>query len=547
MHRYNIKNVKVGTRLGSGFGIVIAFSIVISLVGWRDLKANLASLEVLTDDRVVKVMQLNEIKSHVAVTAEALRNIALTKDIVVAQNEKKRVQEATSKITQLFDTLDRTIRLEKGRELLKAALAARNHYVVVRDKTIAAGLAFDETEVRLLLTRDLVPGQSRYIEALDSLIVFQTQLMTAARDEAKLSVLSTIQKLLMLAIAVALCGGLLAWALSRSITMPLGVAIDAANQITTGDLSNAIIVDRRDELGQLLAAMQKMRQQLSSVVGTVRLNAENVTTASAQIAAGNQDLSSRTEQQAASLQESAASMEELTSTVKLNAEHAQTANQLAQSASRAAENGGNMVGNVISTMEEITNSSRQIADIIGVIDGIAFQTNILALNAAVEAARAGEQGRGFAVVASEVRTLAQRSADAAKEIRALISASVERVEAGSTLVTQAGIAIKDIVLQVNKVTSLIGEITHSASEQSNGIEQVNQAVAQMDQVTQQNAALVEESAAAAASLREQAIQLVEAVAVFTLTTSALESAPPQRADSDSTLASSQTPRLSHST
>jgi methyl-accepting chemotaxis protein len=547
MHRYNIKNVKVGTRLGTGFGIVIAFSIVISLVGWRDLKANLASLELLTDDRVVKVMQLNEIKSHVAVTAEALRNIALTKDIVVAQIEKKRVQEATSKITQLFDTLDRTIRLEKGRELLKAALAARNHYVVVRDKTIAAGLAFDETEVRLLLTRDLVPGQSRYIEALDSLIVFQTQLMTAARDEAKLSVLSTIQKLLMLAIAVALCGGLLAWALSRSITMPLGVAIDAANQITTGDLSNAIIVDRRDELGQLLAAMQKMRQQLSSVVGTVRLNAENVTTASAQIAAGNQDLSSRTEQQAASLQESAASMEELTSTVKLNAEHAQTANQLAQSASRAAENGGNMVGNVISTMEEITNSSRQIADIIGVIDGIAFQTNILALNAAVEAARAGEQGRGFAVVASEVRTLAQRSADAAKEIRALISASVERVEAGSSLVTQAGTAIKDIVLQVNKVTSLIGEITHSASEQSNGIEQVNQAVAQMDQVTQQNAALVEESAAAAASLREQAIQLVEAVAVFTLTTSALESAPPQRADSDSTLASSQTPRLSHST
>jgi methyl-accepting chemotaxis protein len=274
--------------------------------------------------------------------------------------------------------------------------------------------------------------------------------------------------------------------------------------------------DRRDELGQLLRSMKRMRTSLARVVGTVRENAENVTTASAQIAAGNQDLSSRTEQQAASLQETAASMEQLTSTVKQNAENARTANQLAQSASTAAAAGGQTVSEVVTTMDSISANSRKMADIIGVIDGIAFQTNILALNAAVEAARAGEQGRGFAVVATEVRTLAQRSADAAKEIRTLISQSVERVAAGSNLVQAAGTAMQDIVSRVTRVTDLIGEITHSAAEQSNGIEQVNLAVSQMDQVTQQNAALVEEAAAAASSLKTQAGELVQAVAVFQL-------------------------------
>jgi methyl-accepting chemotaxis protein len=296
----------------------------------------------------------------------------------------------------------------------------------------------------------------------------------------------------------------------------LGTAVAIADRIADGELDIDITDDRLDELGQLLRSMKRMRTSLARVVGTVRENAENVTTASAQIAAGNQDLSSRTEQQAASLEETAASMEQLTSTVKLNAENARTANQLAQSASTAAAAGGQTVSEVVTTMDSISANSRKMADIIGVIDGIAFQTNILALNAAVEAARAGEQGRGFAVVATEVRTLAQRSADAAKEIRTLIGQSVERVESGSHLVQAAGTAMQEIVSRVSRVTDLIGEITHSADEQSNGIEQVNQAVSQMDQVTQQNAALVEEAAAAANSLKTQAGELVQAVAVFRL-------------------------------
>ncbi|MCA2999209.1 MAG: HAMP domain-containing protein [Rhodocyclaceae bacterium] len=367
-----------------------------------------------------------------------------------------------------------------------------------------------------LIEQELVPAQAGYLAALGDLIGYQSELMNAAYNQTRADVRRTLWLLSIMTLTCAVVGIVIAWRLARSVTAPLDTAVTVADRIADGDLDVDITDDRRDELGQLLRSMKRMRTSLARVVGTVRENAENVTTASAQIAAGNQDLSSRTEQQAASLQETAASMEQLTSTVKQNAENARTANQLAQSASTAAAAGGQTVGEVVTTMENISANSRKMADIIGVIDGIAFQTNILALNAAVEAARAGEQGRGFAVVATEVRTLAQRSADAAKEIRTLISQSVERVAAGSNLVQAAGTAMEDIVSRVTRVTDLIGEITHSAAEQSNGIEQVNLAVSQMDQVTQQNAALVEEAAAAASSLKTQAGELVQAVAVFRL-------------------------------
>jgi methyl-accepting chemotaxis protein len=316
---------------------------------------------------------------------------------------------------------------------------------------------------------------------------------------------------------------------SRLITRPLEKAVVVASNVAQGDLTTRIDVHSSDEIGQLMQALKDMNDSLVRVVGQVRTGTDTVATASSQIAAGNLDLSSRTEQQASSLEETASSMEELTSTVKQNAENARQANQLVVSTSDIAVKGGQVVEQVVDTMASIKDSSRKIADIIGVIDGIAFQTNILALNAAVEAARAGEQGRGFAVVASEVRNLAQRSASAAKEIKSLIEDSVGKVDAGGQLVDEAGKTMGEIVSSVKRVTDIMSEIAAASQEQSSGIEQVNQAITQMDQVTQQNAALVEEAAAAAESLQDQAAKLTEAVSVFKLEGAySVRPAPPLR-------------------
>lgn len=512
----NINNMKVGSRLGLGFGILIVFSIVIAAISWKQLVEADGEIDLLINDRVEKVIKINEIKAAVSAQAEALRTIGLSKGDAILQRETKRIRDTASQIAERFDRLDKTITSDKGRALLQATVTKRSQFIVVRERAMTAAVAKDYDGMGALIEQELVPAQAGYLAALGDLIGYQSELMNAAYNQTRADVRRTLWLLSIMTLTCAVVGIVIAWRLARSVTAPLGTAVTVADRIADGDLDVDITDDRRDELGQLLRSMKRMRTSLARVVGTVRENAENVTTASAQIAAGNQDLSSRTEQQAASLQETAASMEQLTSTVKQNAENARTANQLAQSASTAAAAGGQTVSEVVTTMDSISANSRKMADIIGVIDGIAFQTNILALNAAVEAARAGEQGRGFAVVATEVRTLAQRSADAAKEIRTLISQSVERVAAGSNLVQAAGTAMQDIVSRVTRVTDLIGEITHSAAEQSNGIEQVNLAVSQMDQVTQQNAALVEEAAAAASSLKTQAGELVQAAAVFQL-------------------------------
>jgi methyl-accepting chemotaxis protein len=322
-----------------------------------------------------------------------------------------------------------------------------------------------------------------------------------------------------LLVAAVILGGLVAalWlslVFIRSITGPLSEALTVANAVAEGDLRVKVNVRGDNELGQLMQALATMRDHLARVVQQVMVGAESVATASAQIAQGDNDLSGRTEEQASALEETSASMEELGSTVQQNADNAHQANQLAQNASTVAIKGGDVVGQVVHTMKDINDSSKRIADIISVIDGIAFQTNILALNAAVEAARAGEQGRGFAVVASEVRSLAGRSAEAAKEIKQLIDASVERVAQGTALVDQAGNTMTEVVSAIRRVTDIVGEISSSSSEQATGVSQVVEAVAQMDQTTQQNAALVEEIAAAADSLRSQAQQLVQTVSVF---------------------------------
>ena len=317
-----------------------------------------------------------------------------------------------------------------------------------------------------------------------------------------------------LLLAIAIFG--FAWAVARRIKQALDKAISVSEQIAAGDLTVRIDVDSEDETGQLLTSLKEMNEGLARIVGEVRNGADSIATATEQISAGNADLSQRTEEQASALEETASSMEELTSTVKQNADNAQQANQLAISASGVAVKGGDVINRVVRTMESITDSSRKISDIIGVIDGIAFQTNILALNAAVEAARAGEQGRGFAVVAAEVRSLAQRSAAAAKEIKTLIEDSVGKVQDGSRLVEEAGHTTQEIVTSIKRVTDIMAEISAASLEQSSGIEQVNTAITQMDDVTQQNAALVEEAAAAAESLEEQALQLVQVVTRFKL-------------------------------
>ena len=326
---------------------------------------------------------------------------------------------------------------------------------------------------------------------------------------------ATIVSIVLMLVAGA-AGVVVAVLFSRKITRPVDHALKLARKIADGDLTMHVKVRSEDEIGALLKALSDMQSSLSGVVGNVRSNSESVSTAASEISQGANDLSQRTEEQASALQQAASSMEQLGSTVRQNAENALSANQLALGASSVARKGGEVVGEVVETMKGINDSSKRIVDIIGVIDGIAFQTNILALNAAVEAARAGEQGRGFAVVASEVRSLAQRSADAAKEIKQLISASVERVEHGTALVDRAGVTMTEIVTSIARVTDIMGEISAASSEQSDGVGQISQAIAQMDQATQQNAALVEESAAAAESLRDQAQQLVQVVAVFRL-------------------------------
>jgi methyl-accepting chemotaxis protein len=515
----SLSSMKISTRLMLGFGLACLLGMAIAALGTVQMHALAGQLSMFVNDRMVKVNMYAGIKDNLNLTASGVRNIVINADPAFRAAEKDRLTAARAENAKTMAQLDGMIALPRGRELLKALGDASEPYFQAIDRVIALVEKGQAEEATKLLQGEVRQQQQAVFKTVDDSIGFQRKLAHDMAKDSSAEASRNAMLMLALAAALGLVSGLLGWSITRNLTRALGAEPaqlnDAVRKMADGDLVTPVPV-RAGDTTSTLAAVQRMQASLKHTVTTVRGNAESVATGSAQIAQGNTDLSQRTEEQASALQETAATMDQLGSTVRNNAENARQANQLAMGASTVAAKGGDVVGQVVETMKGINDSSRKIADIIGVIDGIAFQTNILALNAAVEAARAGEQGRGFAVVASEVRNLAQRSAEAAKEIKSLITASVERVEQGTSLVDQAGRTMEEIVSSIKRVTDIVSEISAASSEQSTGVDQVGQAVTQMDQATQQNAALVEESAAAAESLKTQAAQLLEAMAVFRL-------------------------------
>lgn len=510
----SLNNIRIGVRLGIAFAAVLLITVLIATMGvWRlgTLKAASHDLATVEMDRSaltqkwVSDIKLNWVRTEAALNAVNEAYIAaLQKDMDATS---KVVSETQARLTPLIQD-------DKGRELIKTIGTMRELYRGPRAELMKKKLAGEDVAAAVKST--LQPLAENYLTSLDNLEKHMDQGLADSQAQTN-TIAETSQMILGGGAALSLLlGAVFAVVATRSITLPISKSVQTAQLIEHGDLTVSIATEGRDETAQLMQALAAMRDNLSRIVGNVRDSADGVSTSSAEIEAGNHDLSARTENQASALEETAASMEEMSATVSRNAENANQANQLAVSASSIAIKGGDVVGQVVETMKGINESSRKISDIISVIDGIAFQTNILALNAAVEAARAGEQGRGFAVVASEVRALAGRSAEAAKEIKVLINASVERVEHGSTLVDKAGVTMTEVVDSIKRVTDIMGEITVASSEQSTGVSQVSDAVQEMDQVTQQNAALVEEMAAAASSLRSQAKDLVEVMAFFRL-------------------------------
>ncbi|MES2581935.1 MAG: methyl-accepting chemotaxis protein [Pseudomonadota bacterium] len=509
-----IRNLRIGSRLALAFGVILFVLAVSAAVGvWRlqELAATTRALGTVESEKLTlavrwrQTIDLNWVRTRAAILDSDTSRIPAWQ---VDMDKTSEISVASRK------RLIELVQSDEGKALIAAIDAAREAYRTPRAALLKRKLAGED--VSAALDKDLKPLAITYSESITKLEERQQAIADATLLKAEQNAKQGQTILIVGGIASLALGVFFAIALSRSIVQPIQQAASSARLIAQGDLTESFHTEGSDEAADLLGALKDMQDSLSGVVSTVRRGSESVATASAEIAMGNNDLSSRTEQQASALEETAASMEELSSTVKQNADNAREANKLAMGASTVAIQGGEVVGRVVETMKGINDSSRKIADIISVIDGIAFQTNILALNAAVEAARAGEQGRGFAVVASEVRSLAGRSAEAAKEIKTLINDSVERVGQGTALVDQAGTTMQEVVASIKRVTDIMGEISAASNEQSTGVEQVGEAITQMDQATQQNAALVEESAAAADSLKMQAEQLVQAVAVFKL-------------------------------
>ncbi|WP_334188373.1 methyl-accepting chemotaxis protein [Noviherbaspirillum sp.] len=507
-----LRNLHIGTRLGLGFGLVLLLMMALALASLSRMANIHGSLDKVINENNVIVKELNDMRHAVMTVGVVVRNISVMTQEDEIKTEVRLMDAANAEYVQSMQALRALMNSADDKILLDKIDAGQAEAKPWIDKAVA--LALKQGDVIPVLLANVVPTQRMWLEAMEETVKRQEALAQQTSADADSAYANALLLTLALAGAALLVGVLIAFFVTRSITSPLRSAVGVARRVADGDLTTQVDVQSTDETGQLMQALKDMNESLVRIVGEVRNGTDTITHASSEIAAGNMNLSVRTEEQASSLQTTASSMEELTSTVKHNAENASQANKLAATASEVAIKGGAVVSQVVDTMGSINDSAKKIVDIIGVIDGIAFQTNILALNAAVEAARAGEQGRGFAVVAAEVRNLAQRSAAAAKEIKALIGDSVEKVEAGAKLVDQAGATMDEVVASVRRVTDIISEIAAASHEQTSGIEQINQAITQMDNVTQQNAALVEEAAAAAGSMQEQAGNLSQVVSVF---------------------------------
>ena len=523
-----IKNMRIGQRLALGFGVVIC--LLLTLAGLSYLRISSLNQEVgkMVDVRYPKTVVANTIKADVNEATRSMLNVLVMTDPSQIAKELANIQARNASATKAIAELNATTLDPKAVEILKAIGVIRERFIPGQASFIDLINEDKKDDAMVKFMFSLRAQQGKYFEQLDKFIAYQNAEMVAAGKEASALTERTQLMILALSLGAAVISLVVAFLATRSITRPLNEAVGVAQRVADGDLTSEIVVGSTDETGQMMEALKFMNDSLIRIVAEVRTGTVSIAEASSEIARGNLDLSARTEQQASSLGQTSRSMHELTSTVQQNADNARQANQLAAKASEVAVRGGSVVSNVIETMGSITASSKKIVDIIGVIDGIAFQTNILALNAAVEAARAGEQGRGFAVVAAEVRNLAQRSAAAAKEIKALIGDSVGKVREGSSLVEQAGVTMEEVVASVRRVTDIMGEITSASQEQSAGIAQVNSTILEMDETTQQNASLVEEAAAAAASMQDQAANLARVVSVFKLDDNALSFiAPPE--------------------
>ncbi|MDY7579727.1 methyl-accepting chemotaxis protein [Herbaspirillum sp. RTI4] len=508
--------MNIGKRLGLGFALILSLLIVTTTIGiWR-LQTVAHATSAMMEQPLAKERLVSDWYRTIHTSVRRTLAVAKSSDPSLANFFAEENTSSSKVSSELQKKISELLESDQEKVIFDKIGVNRKVYVEMRDAISTAKQAGDTALAAQVLETKFMPSAKLYLSLLDELLVLQRSSINATAAGINTTFEQSRTLMLLLGVLAVSSGVLCAWYLTIGITRPLNSAVGIARSVAEGDLTTVIPAHGKDEIGQLMAALKIMNDNLLRIVGQVRSGTDMIATASREIATGNMDLSSRTEAQASSLEQTAAAMEELTSTVRQNAENAQQASTLAVSASRVAKDGGEVVGQVVSTMSAINDSSRKIVDIISVIDGIAFQTNILALNAAVEAARAGEQGRGFAVVASEVRSLAQRSAAAAREIKILIGDSVDKVATGSKLVEQAGVTIGEVVDSVKRVTDIVAEISAAGQEQSGGIGEVNRAITHMDEATQQNAALVEQAAAAAQSLQDQAATLAQLVSIFKL-------------------------------
>ncbi len=509
-------NLNIGARLGFGFSSVLLLMALMMTIGLKGMSSIHARINKIVDVNVVQMDLLQEMSESVHIVSKEMGALVLAKDEKDIEKISQLIEEARKKYDAAFSKLETKQQKTADKELLQLVLDAQNMARAENNAVVELARKNLDEDASDRLIKKAEPLNQTWQDALDESIALQRRENANDAIVAAATYNDTMETILMVSIVSLITGIAIAIWITRSISRPIRRAMLVAQTVSAGDLTSKIDITFTDETGKLLEALREMNDSLTRIVTQIRGGTEAIATASGQIATGNLDLSARTEEQASSLEEIASSMEELTSTVQQNADNARRANQLALASSTIAAKGVAVMSQVVDTMRFIQSSANRISDIIGVIDGIAFQTNILALNAAVEAARAGEQGKGFAVVAGEVRNLAQRSSVAAKDIRDLIIDSVEKINEGSQLVDGAGQTMDEIVKSAKQVNEIMDEIASASSEQSSGIHQVNQALSEMDQVTQQNAALVEEAAAAAESLREQAANLAAIVSIFKL-------------------------------